>query len=127
MSWTVLNDGEDGKTIKQFPFTGESEEFSVKIIDEEVTGLKDDNIDICFSKVMDFCPPRFYRDHLTMILLVLKDLLLIFGNGKLRGCQTTCCISFTVRGSMPDTIVLGIMLIISVFCLTMFVVFTVLK
>ena len=45
-NWTVLDNGEDGRTIEPIPFTGESEEFSVKITDEEVAGLKDDNGDI---------------------------------------------------------------------------------
>lgn len=36
----------------------------MKIIDEEVAGLKDDNGDIRFSKVMEFCLPRFDCDVL---------------------------------------------------------------
>ena len=52
----------DDRTIEPIPFTGEPEEFSVKITDEEVTGLKDDNGDIRFSKVMVFCLFRFDRD-----------------------------------------------------------------
>ena len=46
MSWTVLKDGEDGRPIEPIPYTGESEELSVKITDEELAGLKDDNGDI---------------------------------------------------------------------------------
>ena len=57
--WTDLkNDGKDGRTIEPIPFTGESEEseeFSVKITDEELAGVKDDNGDIWFSNVMEFC------------------------------------------------------------------------
>ena len=45
-NWSVLINGEDGRAIELIPFTGESEEFSVKISDEGVTGLKDDNGDI---------------------------------------------------------------------------------
>ena len=56
-NWTVLN-GDNGRTIEPIPFTGESEEFSVKITDEEVAGLKDDNGDIRFTKVVEFCLPR---------------------------------------------------------------------
>ena len=61
---TVLNNMEDDRTIKPIPFTGESEEFSVKITDKEVAGLKDNNGDIYFSKGMEFCLPRFDRDVL---------------------------------------------------------------
>ena len=43
-NWRVLNDGEVGRTIKPVSFTGESEDFSVKITDEEVAGLKDDMV-----------------------------------------------------------------------------------
>ena len=64
VNWTVLNDGEDDRAIEPIPFTGESEEFLVKIKDEELPGLKDDNGDIWFRKVMEFCLPRFYRDVL---------------------------------------------------------------
>ena len=44
------------------PFTGESEEFSGERTDEELAGLKDDNGDIRFSKVMEFCLPWFNQD-----------------------------------------------------------------
>ena len=53
-SWTVLKDGKAGRTIESIPYTGESEEFSAKITTEELTGVKDDNGDIWFSKVMEF-------------------------------------------------------------------------
>ena len=43
MSWTVLKDGEDGRTIEPIAFTSKSEEISVKITDEELAGVKDDN------------------------------------------------------------------------------------
>ena len=39
--------------------TGESEEFSVKMANKELAGVKDDNKDIWVSKVMEFCLPRF--------------------------------------------------------------------
>ena len=42
-NWIVLKDDEAGRTIEPIPFTGESEEFSVKVIDEELTGVKNDN------------------------------------------------------------------------------------
>ena len=31
VDWTILKDGEDGRTIEPIPFSGESEQFSVKI------------------------------------------------------------------------------------------------
>ena len=33
--------------------------FTVKITDKELAGITDANDDICFSKVMEFCLPRF--------------------------------------------------------------------
>ena len=63
-NWTFLKDGEDVRTIEPIPFTSESEEFSVKMTDEEVAGLKNDNGDIQFSKVMELCLPRFDRNNL---------------------------------------------------------------
>mmetsp|Transcript_14101 Transcript_14101/g.29807 ORF Transcript_14101/g.29807 Transcript_14101/m.29807 type:complete len:96 (-) Transcript_14101:532-819(-) len=44
--WNVLKDGKDGRSIEAVPYTGESEEFSVKVTNEELAGLKDDNGDI---------------------------------------------------------------------------------
>ena len=45
-SWAVLKDNEAERTIQLIPYKGESEEFSVKITDEELAGLKDGNGDI---------------------------------------------------------------------------------
>ena len=64
ISWTILKDGEDGRFITPVPYTGESEEFSVKIIDEEFAGVMDDNGDIQFAKVMELYLPHFDRDVL---------------------------------------------------------------
>ena len=62
-SWTVLKDGKAGRTIEPIlVYTGESEEFSVKLTDEELVGVKDDNGKIRFSKVMEFCLPHFDCD-----------------------------------------------------------------
>ena len=63
-NWTVLKDGDDGRTIESFSFTGESKALSVKITDQEVAGLQNDNGDIRFTKVMDWCLPLFHCDHL---------------------------------------------------------------
>ena len=62
VDWTVLKDREDGRTIEPIPFTSKSEEFSVKITDEEVAELKDDNGDIRFTKAMEFCLSCFDCD-----------------------------------------------------------------
>ena len=46
-SWTVLKDGQAGRNIEPIPYnTDESEEFSIKIRDEELAKVKDDNGDI---------------------------------------------------------------------------------
>ena len=45
-SRTVLKDGEDGRTIDPIPYTGESEEFVVKITDRELAVFMDYNCDI---------------------------------------------------------------------------------
>ena len=81
-NWAVLKDGDDGRTIDPILYTGESEESSVKLTDAEVAGLKDDNGDIWLSKVMDWCFLVLIVIMLTMVFLVLKDLVLVFGNGK---------------------------------------------
>ena len=39
----VLKDGKVAQTIGLIPYTGESEELSVKISDEELEEIKDDN------------------------------------------------------------------------------------
>ena len=57
---TVLKDGEDGRKINPVPYTGESEEFSVNLSDEEPARVKDGNGDIQFSEVMDWCLPHVY-------------------------------------------------------------------
>ena len=49
------------KTTEPIPYTGESEEFLVKITDEELAGVMDDNGNIQFSKVVNFCVLHF--DH----------------------------------------------------------------
>ena len=61
--WIVLKDGEVGRTIRPISYTGESEEASVIIIDEELEGMKDDNGDIQFFKVTEFCLPCFDTDN----------------------------------------------------------------
>ena len=64
-NWTVLKDGGNGRTIEPILFTGDSEEFSLKITDKDLVGAKDDNGDNQFSKVMDFCLHRF--DHNVLV------------------------------------------------------------
>ena len=47
-----------GRKLYPIPYTG-NEEFSVKITYEEVEQLKDENGDICFHKVMEWCIQKF--------------------------------------------------------------------
>jgi hypothetical protein len=61
--WTQVNiEGGDGQSIDPIEWTGEDEEFSVKITDEEVKLLMDDNDEIGFEKVFEWCLPRFGDD-----------------------------------------------------------------
>ena len=63
MSWTVLKeDGEAGRTVEPIPNTDGSEEFSMKIADEQPAGVEGNNGDICLSKVIQFCLPRLDCD-----------------------------------------------------------------
>ena len=63
-NWTVPKDSAAGRIIEPIPYTGESEEFSVKIRDEEIAGVMDVNDDICFSKIIEFCLLHFNHDVL---------------------------------------------------------------
>ena len=58
--WTKINEnGDNGRTVEPIPFTDDNEDFTVNMTPEEVESLKDEAGDIRFSKVMDFCLPRF--------------------------------------------------------------------
>jgi hypothetical protein len=52
----------NGRTIDPIEWTGGNEEFSVKIIDEEVKTLMDDSNEIRYEKVFEWCLPRFGDD-----------------------------------------------------------------
>ena len=58
--WTKINDnGDNVRNVEPVPFTDDNEDFTVNITPEEVKLLKDEAGDIRFSKVMEFCLPRF--------------------------------------------------------------------
>ena len=57
--WTCLKNGAAGRVADPIPFTGESEEFSVDITDEEAKKLIDDNGDVGFERVLEYTLPRF--------------------------------------------------------------------
>ena len=61
-NWKLLKDGAPGRTIEPVPYTGDYKDFEVKITAEELADLKDDNDDMQFYKVMQFCLPRFDVD-----------------------------------------------------------------
>ena len=48
--------------ILPIPFEGDQEEFDVNITPEELEELKDDQGDIRFEKVMEWCMPQFDDD-----------------------------------------------------------------
>jgi hypothetical protein len=56
--WTQVQEGE-GRTIDPIPWSGDQEEFSVNITDEEVAGLMDEKDEIRFEKVFQWCLPRY--------------------------------------------------------------------
>jgi hypothetical protein len=65
--WTRVNiEGDDGRSIKPIEWTGGNEEFSVKITDEEVKTLMDDNKEIRYEKVFEWCLPRFGDDDKSL-------------------------------------------------------------
>jgi hypothetical protein len=60
--WTRVNIEEDGWSIDPIEWTGDDEEFSVKITDAEVKQLMDGNEEIRFEKIFEWCLPRFGDD-----------------------------------------------------------------
>jgi hypothetical protein len=61
--WTQVDDDDNnGCTINPIEWTGGDEEFSVNITDEEVNTLKDDDKEIRYEKVFEWCLPRFGDD-----------------------------------------------------------------
>jgi hypothetical protein len=56
--WTQVQEGE-GRTIDPIPWTGGNEEFSVNITDQEVDQLRDEEKEIRFEKVFQWCLPRY--------------------------------------------------------------------
>ena len=58
--WTKINNnGDNIRIVEPVPFTDGNKDFTVNITPEEVELLKDEAGDIRFSKVMEFCLPRF--------------------------------------------------------------------
>ena len=61
--WNRIDENNIGRTIDPIEWTGGNEEFTVHITDEEVkTLLMDDNKEIRFEKVFQWCLPRFGND-----------------------------------------------------------------
>ena len=58
--WDKVEDG-NGRSIDPIEWTGD-EEFSVNITDEELDTLKDDNGEIRYEKVFQWCLPRYGDD-----------------------------------------------------------------
>ena len=56
--WNCMKNGRGGRNFDSIPYTC-NEDFSIKITNEEVEHLKDENGDIRFHKVMDWCIPTF--------------------------------------------------------------------
>jgi hypothetical protein len=56
--WTQVQEG-GGRSIDPIPWTGAQEEFSVNITDQEVLQLMDNDKEIRFEKVFQWCLPRY--------------------------------------------------------------------
>jgi hypothetical protein len=64
--WTRVDDNDnDGRTNDPIEWTGGNKEFSVKITNEEVKTLMDDNKEIRYEKVFEWCLPMFGDDNQT--------------------------------------------------------------
>ena len=64
--WTRVGiEGDDGRSIDPIEWTGD-EEFSVNITDAELDTLMDDNKEIRYEKVFEWCLPRFGNDNETL-------------------------------------------------------------
>jgi hypothetical protein len=65
--WTRVNyDDNNGCTIDLIQRTDGDEEFSVKITDEEVKTLMDDDKEIRYEKVFEWCLPQFGDDDKSL-------------------------------------------------------------
>jgi hypothetical protein len=64
--WTRVDEEDSGRRIDPIEWTGGDEEFSVKITDEEVNMLKDDEDEIRHEKVFEWCLPRFGDDDQSL-------------------------------------------------------------
>ena len=64
--------GHPGRTTERVPYTGEYKDFEVKITAEELADLKDDNDDIRFYKVMEFCLSKFNVNAVVVDLWALQ-------------------------------------------------------
>jgi hypothetical protein len=58
--------GRPGRSINLIEWTGGDEEFFVNITDEEVNTLKDDDKDIRYEKVFEWCLPQFGDDDKSL-------------------------------------------------------------
>ena len=58
-NWVMLKNGARGRTIDPIPYTGEREDFTVKITQDKVKELMDEHGDIRFHKVLEWTLPRF--------------------------------------------------------------------
>ena len=66
--WMCLENGAAGSHISPVPYTNEQEEFSVGVTEEEVCDkLTDDNGDMHFYKVLEWCLPRFGSQDDTVL------------------------------------------------------------
>jgi len=63
LNWTEIIPGTDNPPevpdMEPIPYTGEREEFDVRISEEEINSMKDSNGTIRFMNVMRWCLPRF--------------------------------------------------------------------
>ena len=60
--WTCVREGEEGKDDGPIKYTGENTDFDVKITEEELEQLKDNNGNIRYYTVVEYLLPRFDGD-----------------------------------------------------------------
>ena len=66
--WKRIGGRSKGRTIDPVPFTGEDEEFTVRISDEELKEMKDSSGDIRYERVFKWMLPNFGSEKMLITL-----------------------------------------------------------
>ena len=60
--WTMLVEGDPGRTIASIPFTGDDYHFRPNVTEEELNGFMDEGADIRFHRIFEWLLPQFEID-----------------------------------------------------------------